>query len=128
MPLRAAMPITVTRPTSEPSDKHAAGQKRRGDRADQRERQRQEHQRGQPHRAEVRQQDQDDADHRRAAPHQQRSARRRARGILAQHFGVVAGAEIERRQPGLDVARDRAEIAARHVAGHVDAARRRSRA
>ena len=116
MPLRAAMPRTVTNPTSDPSDStppernaaatppirangsvSATSATRRAD-------------------AEVDVQHQQDPEQREQAERQQAPLRRFARGVLAQHLGVVPGLERHAGQRRPDVAGDGAEIAALHVA------------
>ena len=101
---------------------HAAGQERRDDRADERERQRQEHERREPSGAEVGQQNQEDGRHGADAEQVQAGRRGLPLGVLAQHLGVVALLEREAGELRLDVAGDGAEIATAHVRRHVDAA------
>ena len=118
MPLRAAMPITVTSPTSEPSDStppvrnaaaiaptSANGSVRNTSAVSRTVPKSVSRIRRMPTSAT-------------AAPHQQRSARCRARGVLAEHFGVIAGAEIDasraaprcRAPPSRDRGRDTLQV------------------
>ena len=123
MPLRAAMPNTVRKPTSEPSEMDP---RRRGGRhhpADQRRGQRQEDDRRQAPAAESGLQEQEDAERGGDREAEQALLGGLALGEVAEQLGVVFARELDRGQRRLDVGDDRADVPPAHTRGDVDVAR-----
>jgi len=98
----------------------AAGQRHPDHAADQRERQAEPNQGGDPGRGELEPDEEQDADQT-GEPHRpQPLARLLERGIFPQHLRVVAGREGDARDRRLDPARHRAEVGAGDVERHVE--------
>ena len=115
MPLRAAMPRTVRNPTSDAERDDAVAEVCRQNPADQGQGQCQEDQRGQAPVPEGGLQQQEDADRGDRPRSRADAAGSLPLSVLAQELGVVLEREVDRLQTALDIARDRAEVAAADV-------------